>query len=152
VLVHHPGWSDAGRSRGGYQLEANADEVLILREVAEGSDLFTMTRKKVKDGPSGEVHWLRRSPSHGSVIIEGTRSDDASVPLRARILTVLTNYGDMGATGPQLMNEIGVDDKARSGFYQSLRKLRGEGAVHESGTGNARRYYITIEPPDGSAA
>jgi hypothetical protein len=46
MLIHHPGWSDSGRARGGYQLEANADEVLILRGVSEGSDLFTMTRKK----------------------------------------------------------------------------------------------------------
>ncbi|MGH3935216.1 MAG: AAA family ATPase [Pseudonocardiaceae bacterium] len=142
VLVHHPGWSDSGRARGGYQLEANADEVLILRDVAEGSDLFTMSRKKVKDGPDGEVHWLRRSVSHGSVIIEGSRSDDATVPLRARILAVLTGYGDIGATGRQIMDEIGVDDTAKSGFYQALRKLRDEGLVREEVTGAVKRYYI----------
>jgi hypothetical protein len=151
VLVHHPGWSDSGRARGGYQLEANADEVLILRDVAEGSDLFTMQRKKVKDGPGGEVHWLRRSASHGSRIIEGARPDDASVPLRARILAVLTAYGDIGATGPQLMDEIGVDEKARSGFYQALRKLRDdEGSIREEGTRNSKRYYIVV--PESSAA
>lgn len=147
VLVHHPGWSDSARARGGYQLEANADEVLILRDVAEGSDLFTMLRKKVKDGPDGEVHWLRRSASHGSLIIEGSRSDDATVPLRARILAVLTNYGDIGATGPQLMEEIGVDDKGRSGFYQALRKLRDEGSIREDGSRNAKRYYIVADDP-----
>lgn len=151
VLVHHPGHSDSGRARGGYQLEANADEVLILREVGEGSALFTMTRKKVKDGPDGEVHWLRRSPSHGSVIIEGSRSDDATVPLRARIRAVLSNYGDIGATGPQLMDEIGVDDKARSGFYQALRKLRDEGSIREDGTRNTKRYY-TAAADESSAA
>ncbi|MGH3417821.1 MAG: AAA family ATPase, partial [Actinocrinis sp.] len=141
VLVHHPGWSDSGRARGGYQLEANADEVLILRAVAEGSDQFTMSRKKVKDGPDGEVHWLRRSPSHGSQIIEGSRSDDASMPLRARILAVLTGCGEAGATGPQVMAEIGVDPKARSAFYSALRKLINEGAAAESGDGTAKRYY-----------
>jgi hypothetical protein len=30
LLVHHPGWSDSSRVRGGYQFEANADEVLVL--------------------------------------------------------------------------------------------------------------------------
>jgi hypothetical protein len=147
MLIHHPGWSDSGRARGGSQLEANADEILILKEVTEGSDLFTMTRKKVKDGPAGEVHWLRRSLSHNSVIIEGSRSDDVSVPLRARIVAVLTNYGCIGATGRQIMDEIGVDDKARSGFYQAMRKLKATGAVREQTKGATTRYYIVPEDP-----
>lgn len=142
LLVHHPGWSDSGRARGGYQLEANADEVLILENVDDNSGLFTMTRKKVKDGPAGKVHWLRRSPHCESVVIEGARPDDTVVPLRTRIAAVLSNYGDIGATGPQLMKELGVDDKARSGFYQALRKLRDDGACQQHGTGKAIRYNV----------
>jgi KaiC/GvpD/RAD55 family RecA-like ATPase len=150
VLVHHPGWSDTGRARGGYQLEANADEVLILRNVAEGSDLFTMTRKKVKDGPAGEVHWLRRSPSLGSVVIEGSRPNDASVPLRARIMFVLTNYGDIGATGPQLIEEI--EPESKSAFYAALSKLVTECAVRAEGTSSRKRYYALSSefPPCGT--
>jgi hypothetical protein len=139
MLIHHPGWSDPGRARGGSQLEANADEILILKDVAEGSDLFTMTRKKVKDGPAGEMHWLRRSVSHNSVIIEGARSSDASVPMRARIMAVLTNYGDCGATGPELIEEITPERK--SGFYSALNKLIREGVVREEGTSQRKRYY-----------
>ena len=30
LAVHHPGWGDSDRTRGGYQLEANVDEVLKL--------------------------------------------------------------------------------------------------------------------------
>jgi hypothetical protein len=147
MLIHHPGWSDSGRARGGSQLEANADEILILREVTEGSDLFTMTRKKVKDGPAGEIHWLRRSLSHGSVIIEGARSNDASVPLRARIMAVLTNYGGRGATGPELIEEIAPESK--SGFYSALNKLIREGVVREEGVQSRKRYYaLTSEFPD----
>jgi RecA-family ATPase len=36
ILVHHPGWADATRARGGSQLEANADEVLILHGNGHG--------------------------------------------------------------------------------------------------------------------
>lgn len=147
MLIHHPGWSDSGRARGGSQLEANADEILILKDIAEGSDLFTLTRKKVKDGPAGEMHWLRRSLSHNSLIIEGARSNDASVPLRARIMAVLTNYGDRGATGPELIEEIAPESK--SGFYSALNKLISEGVVREEGTSQRKRYYsVTCEFPD----
>jgi RecA-family ATPase len=43
LLVHHPGWNDQSRSRGGTQLEANVDEVLIL--ASETADVITLTRK-----------------------------------------------------------------------------------------------------------
>jgi hypothetical protein len=142
MLIHHPGWSDSGRARGGSQLEANADEILILRDVAEGSDLFTMTRKKVKDGPAGETHWLRRSLSHNSVIIEVSRSNDASVPMRARIMVGLANYGDVGATGPQLIEEI--EPESKSAFYAALHKLVEEGAVRAEGTSSRKRYYAVL--------
>jgi AAA domain-containing protein len=141
LLVHHPGWSDAGRSRGGYQLEANTDEVLILAGVGDGTNQVTLTRKKVKDGPDGEVLWLRRTAAHGSVIIEGSRADDAAVPLRARIRAVLANYGEIGATGPQLMAELGIEDKGRSGFYTALRKLDEDGLVRSEGQRQRKRYY-----------
>ncbi|MEO3853716.1 AAA family ATPase [Acrocarpospora sp. B8E8] len=145
MLVHHPGWSDAGRARGGYTFEANADEVLILAGLAEGSDMLTLTRKKVKDGPNGAILWLRRRPSHGSVIIEGARHDDASVPLRERIVGVLGGCGDVGASGPQISKEIGIDDKGRSGFYKALAKTVDEQLV----TKVKSRYYLTEHAPDG---
>lgn len=146
MLVHHPGWSDSGRARGGSQLESNADEILILKEVVEGSNMFTMTRKKVKDGPAGEVHWLRRSPSHNSVIIEASRPNDAAVPMRARIMVVLNNYGARGATGPELYEE--VEPESKSAFYAALGKLVTEGAVRAEGTSSRKRYYaLTCEFP-----
>src|SRR5207244_917150 len=52
LTVHHPGWSDSERSRGGYQLEANVDEVLLLRGNAQ-NPLIELERKKVKEGPAG---------------------------------------------------------------------------------------------------
>ncbi|WP_176558833.1 AAA family ATPase [Micromonospora sp. WMMA1996] len=73
VLVHHPGWGDASRARGGSQLEANVDEVLILAGTS-ANPLLELERKKVKEGVAGEKTWLRRKPAHGSVIIEGVSS------------------------------------------------------------------------------
>jgi hypothetical protein len=143
VLVHHPGWSDPNRTRGGSQFEANADEVLVLTGVAEGSDLLCLTRKKVKDGPSGADMWLARRPVYGSVIIQSARPDDADVPLRDRILAVLGGYGDVGATGPQLLEELKVPAGGRSGFYWVLRKLREDGLVGE----RRKRYYLSGEQP-----
>ncbi|MFI7508638.1 AAA family ATPase [Micromonospora aurantiaca] len=70
LLVHHPGWSDDGRVRGGYQWEANTDEVLVLHGTAKAADL-RLERKKVKDGEGGPPILLRRKPAHGSCVIEG---------------------------------------------------------------------------------
>jgi hypothetical protein len=100
----------------------------------------------VKDGPAGEVHWLRRSLSHNSVIIEVSRSNDASVPLRARIMIVLNNYGDRGATGPELYEEI--EPASKSAFYAALGKLVTECAVRAEGTSTRKCYYaLTCEIP-----
>ncbi len=147
LLVHHPGWSDANRVRGGYQFEANADEVLVLSGVAEGSELVCLTRKKVKDGPDGGALWLRRANSHGSVVFEQASADAAEVPLRARILAALDGYGEVGATGPQLIAECGIADRERSGFYKAMRHLVDEGAVTAIGERRSRRYYLSARSP-----
>jgi hypothetical protein len=148
VLVHLPGWGDSGRARGGYQIEANADEVLILTGLANES-LVSLTRKKVKDGPSGSTVWLRRRLMADTVIFEHARPGDVEVPLSQRIVAVLDALGDVGATGPELMAECDVDDKAHSGFYASLRRLRDD-QVKVTGTRKSPRYYRTEHAPDGA--
>ena len=143
LLVHHPGWSDASRTRGGYQLEANPDEVLIATEISKDSGLFMLLRKKVKDGPGGQLVYLRRTATHGSCVIEQSGPEMAGVPMAQRILVVLANYGDLGGSGPQIMTEVDVDDKQRSAFYKALRKLRDSGEIRSTGSGNATRYYLS---------
>lgn len=146
MLVHHPGWSDASRVRGGYQFEANADEVLVATEVAKGSELFTLLRKKVKDGRDGKVLYLRRKESHGSCIIEETGVGEAGAPMADRILMVLMNYGAVGGTGPQMMEELEVPPTGRSTFYKALGKLHADDKIHSDGKGRLARYYIGSAP------
>lgn len=148
LLVHHPGWSDSTRARGGYQFEANADEVLILTGVAD-EPLVCVTRKKVKDGPSGATIWLRRKPSHGSVIFEWAQPSDSEVPIQHRILAVLDAYGEVGGTGPQVMDECGLD-KQRSAFYKALGKLHSDQSIVTTGKGRGIRYYAAAHAPDGA--
>jgi hypothetical protein len=149
MLVHHPGWSDSSRTRGGYQFEANADEVLVAQEISKGSDMFTVTRKKVKDGPSGQIFYLRRLSLEGSCVIEEVRPDDADVPMRERILAVLANMGAIGATGPQIMDELGVEKDHRSTFYYALRKLTEDGGpVGKTEIGNSTRYHLRPDQED----
>jgi hypothetical protein len=151
VLVHHPGWSDAGRTRGGYQFEANADEVLVLTGAGgDGSSIVSLTRKKVKDGPEGGTVWLRLATSGRSVIFQQATSDAAEVPLRARILSALDAYGDHGGTGPQLQAELGVADTGRSGFYKALNGLVAEGLIVRVGPRSQQRCYLSAHAPGGA--
>ncbi|WP_146228114.1 AAA family ATPase [Micromonospora sp. S4605] len=80
VLAHHPGWGDPSRARGGSQLEANVDEVLILSGTSS-NPMLELERKKVKDGPAGERTWLRRRAAYGSCVIEGVSASEKNAEM-----------------------------------------------------------------------
>lgn len=145
LLVHHPGWSDATRSRGGYQFEANVDEVLVLSGVTD-SDLLELKRKKVKEGVDGDRFWLRRRPWGGSCIIESANAQDAEVPLRTRVLALLGEVGDEGITAPQLAKALGLPD-GNKGHYPVLRKLEEQGLVRKDGVRGFMRYFLVPVAP-----
>jgi hypothetical protein len=140
LLVHHPGWGDTTRARGGSQLESNADEVLVLHGCGT-SDLVELERKKVKEGRTGERQWLRRRPMYDSVIIESATAADSEVPLRDTVLAILTAIGEVGATGPQLLKELSMEDK-RSTVYKVLAGLTREQAVTKEGPRGRERYRV----------
>ena len=145
VLVHHPGWGDAERTRGGYQLEANVDEVLLLRGNNRDPQI-SLERKKVKEGPAGALTWLRRKPMYDSVIVEQTTAAAAELPMRERILTLLAVL-DNGPTGPQLCEELGVPVAKRSTVYKPLGSLRKDGKVTAEGKRGRERFYLAPEAP-----
>jgi hypothetical protein len=153
LLVHHPGWGDSGRTRGGYQFEANADFVLVLTGTPE-EPLVQLRRKKVKDGQDGQVFWMRRKPyalsgqhaGETSVVMESVDSSQVGVPLVERIKVVLDACGPVGATGPQLKEELGGDALKRSTFYDALNRAVAEGVASKSGNGNQSRYFAAGQP------
>ncbi len=142
LLVHHPGWGDAERSRGGYQLEANVDEVLLLRGNSRDPQI-AMERKKVKDGPSGAQTWLERKSMFDSVIVEQISAADAQVPMRERILHLLGGTLD-GVTGPQICTELGADT-ARTTVYRPLKDLVKDGLVIGEGPRGRQRYSLASD-------
>jgi hypothetical protein len=153
LLVHHPGWSDNGRTRGGYQFEGNADSVLLLTGTPD-EPLVQLRRKKVKDGEGGQIFWLRRSVQqlHGqhlgesSIVMQSVDSAQVGVPFIERVKLVLDACGDQGATGPQMMTELGVPDDQRSTFYRHLSRAVAEGVAVKRGKGNQQRYYLAGDP------
>jgi hypothetical protein len=146
VLVHHPGWGDTGRARGGSQLEANPDEVLVLARGPDASGAVTVTRKKVKEGPSGVQMWLRLKPAHGSAYLESTSAADQEAPLRPRVLQLLTDYDTDGATVPQIALALGLGDD-RSYLYRVLRGLRSDGLTTVSGKPRHERHLLAGKAP-----
>ena len=148
LLVHHPGWSDNARTRGGYQFEGNADTVLVLTGTPE-DPLVQLRLKKVKDREGGQVIWIRRTPvsltgdygGRNSVVIEAVDPAEAGVPFMERIRLVLDVSGDNGVTGRQIMAELGVGDRQRSTFYRHLNKAVEQGMASRQGSGNHQRYF-----------
>ena len=57
---------------------------------------------------------------------------------------MLANTGAVGATGPQIMKELGIEDAHRSTFYKALNKLVSDGKVIKEG----RRYYLNPDQED----
>lgn len=160
LMVHHPGWSQTtqDRARGGYQIEGNADEVLVMTGAAEGAEHVSVKVKKRKDGEAGKIHYLRRvvvnilGPNGlpmlndqgrpvTSVTMEHARVDDSSTPIRERILTYLAQCGDIGATPKEIAAEIGAEGSNGS-YKQALGALKREGTVRSEGRTTSVRYYL----------
>lgn len=141
LMVHHPGWADNKRSRGGYQLEANVDEVLVLTGTPD-SDLLELTRKKVKNGEDGQRVWLRRRSYADSAIIEKANAQDSETPMRARVLAALTAAGEIGLTASQLKDVLALPESQRSQMYRVLQDLVRGGQVVSEGPRGRARYYM----------
>lgn len=154
LLVHHPGWSNSGRSRGGYQLQGNVDEVLVLTAASEGSEHLAVKMDKRKDGESGQTHYLRRivvplgTDENGdpvsSITVEHSRISDAEVPIRDRVLGYLAACGDLGASPSFIAKEIGADP-SHGGFRRALTNLVSDGLATAKGNGRARVYFLAEE-------
>jgi len=80
ILVHHTGWGPQDRARGGSQLEANVDEVLVLRKADpdDPNSQVSIKRKKVKDGPAGAEIWVERVEVGPSVVLSETLGPEAT--------------------------------------------------------------------------
>jgi hypothetical protein len=150
LLVHHPGWSSEKRARGGSQLHANLDEVLVLSAASDESEYISVTVDKSKDGASGATHYLRRlvvdlgvdagGSSRSSITVEGARANDTSIPMRSRILAYLNQCQELGATPTEIAEIIGADKQAGS-FKSALSKLVQDGAVKRVGSTSRSKYY-----------
>jgi hypothetical protein len=151
LLVHHPGWGSEKRARGGSQLHANLDEVLILSSASDESEYLSVTVDKSKDGASGKTHYLHRKVidlgkdsegiSRSSITIETARVDDKDVPMRSRILVYLAACQDLGASPTEIALELGAD-KGSGSFKAALSKLTQEGAVLREGSTSRARYFL----------
>ena len=142
VLVHHPGWGDAKRTRGGYQLEGNADEVLLL-EVDEGADGVTrLRRKKCKEGPAGGTVHFRLRRAGDSMVVEEQDAEDVHMQMRQRLLHLLDDAGPAGATGHELVNQLSTYG-SRSNVYAQLQRLIKQDRVDKTGPARSPRYSLT---------
>jgi hypothetical protein len=164
LIVHHPGWGSEKRARGGSQLHANLDEVLVLSSASDESEYLTVTVDKSKDGASGKTHYLRRlvvdlgqdaeGIHRSSITIEGARVNDKDIPMRSRVLVYLAACQEIGASPTEIAEELGAD-KGSGSFKAALSKLAQEGAVLREGSTSRARYFLPgvrdAQPSDSKA-
>lgn len=152
LLVHHPGWGDADRVRGGSQLEANPDEVLRLAGNS-ASDLVELSRKKVKEGQSGERIWLRRKKiplgfdeegrEISSVVIEEANRSERQVLVADAATDALREvFAGAAASTAQLrdalMERLGL---SRTTAYEHVNRLISGGSITRAGGTDKRPLY-----------
>lgn len=118
VLAHHTGWGDKSRTRGGSQLEANPDGVILLkkRDDNDPQTPVSIFRKKAKDSASGLKVWVQRIPVGNSCALELVDSPvtDEPSPVDRRyakhhktIIQVMRDKDDIGLTKTDLAKLAG---------------------------------------------
>ena len=88
VMTHHTGWSDKGRARGGSQLEADPDGVILLQkhDPDDPATPVSVTRKKDKEGPAGGTVWVQRTSAAESCVVELIDKPDRTASKRTTSL------------------------------------------------------------------
>lgn len=143
ALLHHTGWNNPGRSRGGAQFEQNSDAVIVLQKTDTKnpeSSPVELWRKKVKDGPSGTKMYVERVAVADSCVLKEvvgaetrkgagrlTGSDITSAILRlldAEPLIHTTNTAEK-----QLMRDLG-DATNRTTLRRAWAEAEQAGLIH----------------------
>lgn len=145
VLVHHPGWGDAERTRGGYQLTANVDEVILLRGTPK-SELLQLERIKAKDDALGAPINLRRKASNGSCIIEGMTSEQVIAESGINAEDIARSvFGEQGAqfSRAQLRDALmeGLALTSPTAAYRHITALVKAGTIALAGGTKTRPVY-----------
>lgn len=100
MLIHHTGWSNEHRSRGGSQFEANVDEVLRMQQPEEETNRYAITRKKVKDGADGyTINVARREALNSMILVPGEFSGSQVVNEHRPVLEELCKLGLLNEPG-----------------------------------------------------
>jgi hypothetical protein len=113
LLVHHAGWVEKGRVRGGSQFEANADGVLIAQK--EEDNLVTLWRKKNKDGEAGaKLQLVRKIPESGEGVVLAVADGSTGLDWAQRIYTAVARYITEHSTSPnssQMWKAVGLQGR-----------------------------------------
>lgn len=145
VLVHHPGWSDSERARGGSQIEANADEVILLRGNAH-TDLVEMERKKVKEGVAGRKTWLRRRPCNESIVIDLAHEAAAYQVVGDKVEETIRDLFRGDTVSGAVIRDALIErlDLSRTVAYEHVKRLAAQGVLSKCGGTNTRPLYVVV--------
>lgn len=115
VLAHHTGWGPQDRARGGSQLEANPDSVIVMQKLdpEDPNSIVSILRKKDKDGPSGRRIHVARVQSDDSCVLEVVEAPVDSPKkkgdraVQEAIRSVLVDTDEFTLTVDQVLKQVG---------------------------------------------
>lgn len=142
LAIAHTGKADED-TRGFSGIEDDADIVWHAKRDAE-TDAFTLSNKKMKDGPDGLTLNLRAKP-HGDSLIISAGNDNAlsedTTPSQRAILHALGDTFALtdGATASELIEVTGM---SKSGFYKARAVLLRESQMLSTRVQNSTRYTL----------
>jgi hypothetical protein len=128
LLAHHTGGANKNRARGGSQLEANPDNVIVLQksDPEAASSAVSILRKKDKEGESGLRLWVERSVVGTSCVLSVTETPvvtngGVSVDLEQAALRAVDDADPFTYTQTGLGSALGGNhEKARQAVQNLL--------------------------------
>lgn len=140
IVMHHPGWQNQERGRGGYDFDASCDTILRLER---DDDQITVTCTKQKDGPMPNPMTFESVPVLGSLVLKSVEPGKGPMTQTERSCLAAVPRVEDNAKGLTLAEVITAAEVAKTTAHRSLNALVIRGYVNRRQNGGRLKFFRT---------